>query len=125
MSTLETETALATIPSQDPFPESNWGPRRRFTFGSQIAAGLLISLAIMQKAPASVSIALVVYCVANSIFYLVAPSAEQVAKMFASLGALKSGIGFSSSSAIDVPAGRIESEASATPALSPDAKPED
>ena len=125
MASLETENAKLVIDPQDALPESDWSPRRRFTFGTQIGGGLLIAGAIVNDAPASVSIALVVGLTFNAIFYLVAPSAEQLANLAGRLAALKAGIGFKSSTVVDAASETIETTAEATPAISPDAKPGD
>lgn len=86
---------VATQDPQDPLPESNWEWRRWFIFSTQ---GLLIGalLYALHQSTEMAAAWVVGGIIANSIFYLCAPSAEQVAKMFASVSAMKAGISFTS-----------------------------
>lgn len=85
---------------QDALPESDWGPRRRYYFGRAIACLALIALAIVFKAQSSISIALTVVLILDSVVYGIAPSGEQAVKMFQIVSLLKSGVSmFQSSSA--------------------------
>lgn len=125
MSEIETQTGRAILDPQDPLPESNWKPRRHFVAWSMIGAFLLLSLGMWHGAATGLLVSIVCYCALVAILYLVAPSAEQLANIAQHVAAMKSGITFKSSSSADLATGRVETSSSATPALSPDAKPGD
>lgn len=119
--TVDPKMTLTADP-QDPLPESNWVPRRWYVFPLTGALLLLIYVAIKQGAPASVTISLVAAVVIVAMFYLLAPSGEQIAKMAASVAAMRAGVSFRSSSSVDTESGTASSSSSAT-APAPD-KPE-
>jgi len=95
----------AIVDLQDPLPESNWFWRRVFTFVSVIVIfGILIytiiELARIAELDPRVGInALLDLCLRLLwlqfifvLFYMVAPSAEQVVKMIQTAGLLRSGV---------------------------------
>lgn len=90
---------------QDPLPESNWLWRRVYTFavtgiilffmwGGLDRIGKVAVVAPAQGIPALLSISkwLVVLCWFSITYYLLAPSAEQVTKMFKTATLLRSGV---------------------------------
>lgn len=66
---------------------------------------------------------LVILTLVDRVLYLIAPSAEQATKMMATVSALKSGVGFASSSQASGPQGQASSEARAGPAPAAPAPP--
>jgi hypothetical protein len=111
------ETKVVLDP-QDPIPESNWIPRRLLIasgviIGSAGIAYVLFLIGQLGKAKpleaieALVSVAhwILALMVIDRILYLVAPSAEQVTKMFATLSAWKNGITFRSTATATTPDG--------------------
>jgi len=92
-----------TLDPQDPLPESNWVPRRWYVFPTTGALLVLMFLQIEAKGDLlwlAVCLIVVVFC------YLIAPSAEQAAKVIAAASALKAGVTFRSSATASTPDGQ-------------------
>lgn len=113
-------TPPPTADPQDPLPESNWLWRRAFIFLITIAllAGVwfkvddLSVVALIQNETAIKGLITILKWALSLIgvmvlLYLVAPSAEQVAKMLATLSAWKSGISTLSTSRAVAPDGSM------------------
>jgi hypothetical protein len=105
---------------QDPLPESNWKWRRWYVFGatSACSVGILVILIMLYRIAkvdltgwqsAQTTLAtiealyqlgrwLVLLTLVDRVLYLIAPSAEQATKMLATVSALKSGVGFATTS---------------------------
>lgn len=130
---------------QDPLPESNWKWRRIFVFAATAvcSAGIGIILFMLyqiakvdlsgrqgvQTTLATITALyelgrwLVILTLVDRVLYLIAPSAEQATKMMATVSALKSGIGFASSSQASGPSGTASSASAAGPAVAPATPP--
>jgi hypothetical protein len=106
------------VDAQDPLPESNWFYRRVFLFGLTIAAVIgcvwviwpLRVLAYQGNRDAIMGVIdlpfyLLGVIVINTIFYTVAPSGEQVAKMFNLASLLSRGASWMTTSAAAAPGG--------------------
>jgi hypothetical protein len=127
-----------TADPQDPLPESNWKWRRWYVFGATTACsvGILVILVMLYRI-ARVDLVgrqtdkttlatiealyqlgrwLVFLTLVDRVLYLIAPSAEQATKMLATVSALKSGVGFASSSKASGPQGEASSASTAGPA---------
>ena len=129
-SSVETPPTKIVADPQDPLPESNWGWRRAFQIVGLImfAVSMLMILILLgliaKQTPTSATdvvkglvalgVAMVVIRVIQDVFYMVAPSAEQVTKIFATLSALKSGISFHSASRVQTPDGTATTTSTAT-----------
>ena len=134
-----------TADPQDPLPESNWKWRRIFVFSSSVlcAAGIAIVLVMLyaiarttldgrqsvQTTLATIEALynlgwwLAILTLIDRALYLIAPSAEQATKMLATVSALKSGVGFASSSRAVGPDGEATSSSTAGPAPAPATPP--
>lgn len=116
---------------QDPLPESNWLWRRVMAFG--VVAFIAWQLHLVggriarQDSPieALLSLAhwLIIAWLITVMLYMVAPSAEQVAKMLSTLSAWKSGISTSLTSRVSTEGGTAEATTVAGPAAAPPAQP--
>lgn len=145
----ESNTKIEVPPSsaelQDPLPESNWFWRRWFVFtvtiffsyllwdyGDRISAVAMLQPAIGVPALARLMVWYVITIQIMALFYLVAPSAEQVIKMVQTARSLRQGVVFSSSAKVESPRGSASSSSTAgqgmpaadpDPAAAPAAKP--
>lgn len=101
-----------TIDAQDPLPESNWFWRRVFVFG--LAAGLLLLVYMKIDSVADVArqgsreaieglVKLLRICLwligGLILFYMLAPSAEQLVKLIQTAKSLRDGVRFTSTAA--------------------------
>jgi hypothetical protein len=120
-------TASATDPltklvadPQDPLPESNWKYRRRFAFVALALYAVLRGFAIWHTREAS-AWGLDLVCFAIIVCYMIAPSGEQAVKMIQTVSALKGGVSFNTTSAVDAAAGTATTttEATAEPTVKP------
>lgn len=114
----ETPTSVVRLDPQDPLPESNWAPRRWFSFVGGALLLILFGYAIKEGQPAfawplAVCLALLVVC------YLIAPSAEQFGKIVQTAAALRAGVAFSSSTTASAGDATATATAAATPAVEP------
>lgn len=126
----EAQTTAAAPPAeaslQDPLPESTWFWRRVFIFGTTTV--LIIGVWVMVQTMVNIADGnpelvvgsfvkiigwLLLYGWFNSTYYLVAPSAEHVTRMWGMVTSLKSGAVFQSRAAAHSPGGNAESSASA------------
>lgn len=104
------DTAVNIVDAQDPLPEARWVWRRVFTYGLSIA--LIVSAFVgvdfigkVALAGSETAIAGLVAITKGSLwllamlilFYLLAPSAEQLTKLIQTGAALRSGVNFRSS----------------------------
>lgn len=78
---------------QDPLPEATWSYRRWFTYGVTIACLAGVSWIIHKLAEgqhlAGVAYGLIGLCALLATYYLIAPSAEHVVKLFKAASLLK------------------------------------
>lgn len=130
-----TPTATASPPSvdaQDPLPESNWLWRRIFVF--LLTAALLVLVWIKVDSVADVArmgsreaieglVSLLRWCLwligILVLFYLLAPSAEQTAKLIQTARSLREGVRFQSVTRASGPEGTVETMNTAGPAPAP------
>lgn len=110
---LATPAGSAAVDAQDPLPESNWIPRRWFSFLGFWSVLLMEVYALRLGAPSGVQIALVILAALIAVLYLVAPSAEQFGRIVQHASALRSGVVFKSTSSADVSAGTVSTEQTA------------
>lgn len=115
----QTDPLKIKLDPQDPLPESNWLYRRWFNFGTQ-AVLLLILAGASVLHEAAIAAWIVVAIICNGIFYTVAPSGEQVAKMLASVSAMKAGVNFATRQEVDANAGTASSVSTAGQAGGPE-----
>lgn len=116
---------------QDPLPESNWLWRRLLTFGIVIFIAWQLHLAgtriarvggeHSQDVLLTLSKWLIVAWLISVLLYMIAPSAEQVAKMLATLSAWRSGISTAVTSRVATKQGTAETRTLAGPAMQPKA----
>lgn len=105
-----------TVDPQDPLPESNWVFRRWFVFGGEIVRLAMLAwiLTIVGQVALSDGGAavdklyrlakwLILLSLVDRVLYLIAPSAEQATKMFATVAAWRSGISTSTRSEVSTP----------------------
>lgn len=115
---------------QDPLPESNWLWRRVFIFGISMVLVYLLygtvdrlgKIAVVQPEvgiPAFVAVVKLLILTLNAVilYYMVAPSAEQITKLVKTASLLKSGVQVASRAIIRTP-GKTE-ETQATVGLPP------
>lgn len=113
---IETKDPKVAVDPQDPLPESNWIPRRRLAFGVTSATfiyNVMVWWALaFRPLPLATIEALTTLAVwtwvgvlVMWVLYLVAPSAEQAAKMLATVSALRGGVAFRSSAQVSTPQG--------------------
>jgi len=113
---IETKDPKVAVDPQDPLPESNWIPRRRLAFGVTSATfiyNVMVWWALaFRPLPLATIEALTTLAVwtwvgvlVMWVLYLVAPSAEQAAKMLATVSALRGGVAFRSSAQVQTPQG--------------------
>lgn len=98
---------------QDPLPESNWFVRRVFAF---IALGVYAGLrgfSIWQTKDVS-AWGLDMIGLTIIVCYMIAPSAEQFGKMMQTVSALKSGVSFNTTSAVNAATGTATTTTEAT-----------
>lgn len=129
MSTASADQTKASVDPQDPLPESNWVPRRYFIFFGRVSQTLLIAAAgwaITKLGPgnpkeAIAALLAAIYCltamiITDAVLYLIAPSAEQFAKIVQTVSALKEGISFQTRTVTKAtsPADGVASRAEAT-----------
>lgn len=99
---------------QDPLPEANWFWRRVFVFACATAILFLVygavdrlgAVAVVKPEvgiPAFVSIVKLLIFTVNALilFYMIAPSAEQITKMLKTASLLKAGVQFTSRATVD------------------------
>lgn len=109
---------------QDPLPESNWFWRRVFTFavtavilffmwGLVDRIGKVAVVAPSDGIPALLSVSkwMIVLCWFAITYYLLAPSAEQVTKMFKTATLLRSGVQMAASRVVREPGRTVEEAA--------------
>lgn len=133
-----TDPPLVADP-QDPLPESNWLWRRVLAFAivgvigwQQVMAGNRIARWGDGGSPKEAIDALLNMTHWHMgvlggvlLLYMVAPSAEQVAKILATLSAWKSGISTLTTSRVSTPAGTAETKTAAGPVKPPAAAADD
>lgn len=122
--------------AQDPLPESNWLWRRVFIFA--LAAGLLALVWLKVDTVGDVALTgsetaiaglvrllkLCLYLIGMLIlFYLLAPSAEQLVKLIQTAKSLRSGVSFTSTARAAGPEGFAENTTTAGVAPPPPAEP--
>lgn len=78
---------------QDPLPESQWKFRRAFTYGATVVCLALVGWIIHKLADgehlAGVAYGLLILCGLLATYYLIAPSAETLAKIIGHFKALR------------------------------------
>ncbi len=134
---------------QDPLPESNWLWRRIYIFIAALVHGAFLGVILWMlhtiatgvigqvNSANSTQIALqavdalynlgfwiVMLSLVDRALYLIAPSAEQAAKMLATLSAWKSGISTTMTSRVATPQGMAETTTAAGPSAAPPMPPE-
>ncbi|MBU0801690.1 MAG: hypothetical protein KKA05_11910 [Alphaproteobacteria bacterium] len=134
-SSISDPPAEARADPQDPLPESNWLWRRLIVVvsacvitGIIVGAGLLIR-ALGEHEPITAINALLsivhwlcAILIVDRVLYMVAPSAEQVTKMLATVSALKSGVSFRTSTEVVGDGIKASTTSSATPRPVPTAE---
>ena len=122
--------ALPPIDPQDPLPESNWRPRRWSSFVVCLVAGALLFIVIaalhdiaedhdgaalsVVKALSHIAGLLVTVILFDRILLMVAPSAEQVIKMFQTAGLILRGVSIKSETKTRATASSAESTTTTT-----------
>lgn len=139
--TIDTITSPAVADVQDPLPESKWFWRRLFVFltvtavlymtwgwGDRLSDIAIIAVgkdagqaATAIKALLSAMHWTIGFAGLTTTFYLVAPSAEQTAKMMSIVRGARDGVVFSSKSKTDTQAGTSEASAAAGKPVEPSA----
>lgn len=127
MAEVQSPPTVVKVDPQDPLPESNWLYRRLlqatgvFLFFLFMLMTLIMigRLGINAQQPAikglvALGIALIVWRAIGDMLYLIAPSAEQITKWFATVSAWKGGVSFFSRSTAAAPDGSTATTTSST-----------
>lgn len=114
------EIPTVTVDVQDPLPEQDWFWRRTFSFGLSIACIGFIWYGIealwdlrQPEAIYRVTRYMIGVLAMVILFYMVAPSAEQIVKLIQAAKTLRAGVPMTRTARVETPSGTVQTQSTA------------